>query len=157
MGAVLEIMMMANTSKKDGKSEVSKAGDQTAEIGTVIETSSTDQVDGIVKTHHEAPDPGEPRQISSDLDVGVDIDAAMGAVVGRVDSVADQGASPSADEGTEQLIANSSPQVKVEIFPVRTYLDCGVLKRRGGTGYKVSRRHADALIIRGLASLTREL
>lgn len=41
---------------------------------------------------------------------------------------------------------------KVEVFPQRTYHDGGELRRRGGKGYVASKRHADALVLRGLAS-----
>lgn len=40
----------------------------------------------------------------------------------------------------------------IEIYPIRTYLDAGGLKRRAGPSYTVPRRHAEALIARGLAS-----
>ncbi len=42
---------------------------------------------------------------------------------------------------------------EVEVFPLRTYQDAGELRRRGGKGYTVDRRHAEALVQRGLASL----
>lgn len=41
---------------------------------------------------------------------------------------------------------------EIEIYPVRTYLDAGEIKRRAGPSYTVPRRHAEALIARGLAS-----
>ena len=41
---------------------------------------------------------------------------------------------------------------EVEIYPIRTYLDAGEIKRRGGPAYSVPRRHAEALIAQGLAS-----
>lgn len=40
----------------------------------------------------------------------------------------------------------------LEIYPIRTYLDAGAIKRRAGPSYTVPRRHAEALIARGLAS-----
>lgn len=42
---------------------------------------------------------------------------------------------------------------EVEVFPLRTYQDSGELRRRGGKGYMVDKRHADALVQRNLASL----
>lgn len=47
--------------------------------------------------------------------------------------------------------ANPNPQT-VEIWPLRSYQDAGEIKRRGGKSYSVSKRHADALIARGLAT-----
>lgn len=48
-----------------------------------------------------------------------------------------------------EIAKNSSD---IEIYPIRTYLDVGGLKRRAGPSYTVPRRHAEALIARGLAS-----
>lgn len=42
---------------------------------------------------------------------------------------------------------------EVEVFPLRTYQDAGELRRRGGKGYLVDKRHAVALVQRGLATL----
>lgn len=47
--------------------------------------------------------------------------------------------------------ANPNPQT-VEVWPLRSYQDAGEIKRRGGASYSVSKRHADALIARGLAT-----
>lgn len=47
--------------------------------------------------------------------------------------------------------ANPNPQT-VDIWPLRSYQDAGEIKRRGGPSYSVSKRHADALIARGLAT-----
>lgn len=47
--------------------------------------------------------------------------------------------------------ANPNPQT-VEIWPLRSYQDGGEIKRRGGPSYSVTKRHADALIARGLAT-----
>lgn len=44
-----------------------------------------------------------------------------------------------------------NPQT-VDIWPMRTYQDAGEIKRRGGPSYSVTKRHADALIARGLAT-----
>lgn len=46
---------------------------------------------------------------------------------------------------------NPNPQT-VEIWPLRSYQDAGEIKRRGGPSYSVPKRHADALIARGLAT-----
>ncbi len=42
---------------------------------------------------------------------------------------------------------------EVEVFPLRTYQDAGELRRRGGQGYLVDKRHAAALVQRGLATV----
>ncbi|WP_313489171.1 hypothetical protein [Stutzerimonas nitrititolerans] len=41
---------------------------------------------------------------------------------------------------------------EIEIWPLRSYQDAGEVKRRGGPSYTVPKRHADALIARGLAT-----
>lgn len=46
---------------------------------------------------------------------------------------------------------NPNPQ-EIEIWPLRTYQDAGEIKRRGGPSYSAPKRHADALIARGLAT-----
>ena len=46
---------------------------------------------------------------------------------------------------------NPNPQT-VEVWPLRSYQDAGEIKRRGGKSYSVPKRHADALIARGLAT-----
>lgn len=48
--------------------------------------------------------------------------------------------------------ADTKNSHEVEIYPLRSYLDAAEIKRRGGPGYTVPRRHAEALIARGLAS-----
>lgn len=42
---------------------------------------------------------------------------------------------------------------EVEIYPLRSYLDAGEIKRRGGPSYTVPRHHGEALIAQGLASI----
>jgi len=51
----------------------------------------------------------------------------------------------------EPAKADANPQT-VEVWPLRSYQDAGEIKRRGGKSYSVSKRHADALIARGLAT-----
>lgn len=55
------------------------------------------------------------------------------------------------DDTAEELKAEANPKA-VEIWPLRSYQDAGEIKRRGGKSYTVPKRHADALIARGLAS-----
>lgn len=51
----------------------------------------------------------------------------------------------------EQVPANPNP-VTLQIYPMRSYMDEGELRRRGGPAYSVSRRHAEELVERKLAS-----
>ncbi|WP_447590151.1 hypothetical protein [Aquipseudomonas campi] len=55
------------------------------------------------------------------------------------------------EEQAPQEAENPNPQT-VEIWPLRSYQDAGEIKRRGGKSYSVPKRHADALIARGLAT-----
>lgn len=55
------------------------------------------------------------------------------------------------DPGSAGVQAEANPQ-EVEVWPVRTYQDAGEIKRRGGASYSVPKRHADALMARGLAT-----
>ncbi len=55
------------------------------------------------------------------------------------------------DEAADAGKADPNPQA-VEIWPLRSYQDAGEIKRRGSKSYTVPKRHADALIARGLAS-----
>ncbi|WP_159265964.1 hypothetical protein [Pseudomonas monteilii] len=52
----------------------------------------------------------------------------------------------------EQSPANPNP-VSLQVYPMRSYMDEGELRRRGGPAYSVPRRHAEELVDRKLASL----
>ena len=71
---------------------------------------------------------------------------------------ASQAASALADSDTAagQLAqdgqANPNPAT-LQIYPLRSYMDEGELRRRGGPAYTVQRRHAEELVQRNLASL----
>jgi hypothetical protein len=54
--------------------------------------------------------------------------------------------------GEVDLASNPNP-VAVQIYPLRSYMDEGELRRRGGPAYAVPRRHAEELVRRKLASL----
>ena len=50
-----------------------------------------------------------------------------------------------------QAPANPNP-VALQVYPMRSYMDEGELRRRGGPAYVVPRRHAEELVERKLAS-----
>jgi len=58
-------------------------------------------------------------------------------------------ADQSAGEG--EVAANPNPAT-LQIYPMRSYMDEGELRRRGGPAYRVPRRHAEELVERKLAS-----
>ncbi len=71
---------------------------------------------------------------------------------------ASQAASALADSrnGADQLAPEdqASPNpATLQIYPLRSYMDEGELRRRGGPAYTVPRRHAEELVQRNLASL----
>ncbi|CAK9889202.1 hypothetical protein [Pseudomonas fluorescens] len=53
--------------------------------------------------------------------------------------------------GDAQLSGSPNPSV-VQIYPLRSYMDEGELRRRGGPAYTVPRRHAEDLVQSKLAS-----
>ncbi|GLO14724.1 hypothetical protein PPUJ20028_33070 [Pseudomonas putida] len=53
----------------------------------------------------------------------------------------------------EDLVAANPNPVTLQIYPMRSYMDEGELRRRGGPAYVVPRRHAEELVRRKLASL----
>ncbi|QHG64341.1 hypothetical protein [Pseudomonas putida] len=49
--------------------------------------------------------------------------------------------------------AQASPNpLTLQIYPMRSYMDEGELRRRGGPAYSVPRRHAEELVEKKLAS-----
>lgn len=60
--------------------------------------------------------------------------------------------SPGADQLEPEEKAKLNPAT-LQIYPLRSYMDEGELRRRGGPAYTVPRRHAEELVQRNLASL----
>ena len=98
---------------------------------------------------------------------GVDViepGQGAGADVSVSGAAAFEGASPVASDLTDsglnadplaegdQVAANLNPAT-LQIYPLRSYMDEGELRRRGGPAYTVPRRHAEELVQRKLASL----
>lgn len=81
------------------------------------------------------------------------VDAAAFEASGQAASdLADRG--PGADQlaVVDQAQSNPNPAT-LEVYPLRSYIDDGELRRRGGPAYTVPRRHAEELVQRNLASL----
>ncbi|WP_438282293.1 hypothetical protein [Pseudomonas alabamensis] len=57
------------------------------------------------------------------------------------------------DESTSSVPVELNPAT-VEVYPLRSFLDEGELRRRRGPGYLVPRRHAEELELRKLVSRT---
>jgi len=113
----------------------------------------------------EAPVPPQaaagPAPDSSAVGEGGAIDSVATAVVAGdpVSSAHSTLVGANAEDGVsqptveEQAPANPNP-VTLQIYPMRSYMDEGELRRRGGPGYEVERRHGEELVQRHLAALT---
>jgi hypothetical protein len=60
--------------------------------------------------------------------------------------------------GADSAVADVQPSrgsnsLEIQIYPLRSYMDEGELRRRGGAAYMAPRLHAEDLVRRGLASL----
>jgi len=60
----------------------------------------------------------------------------------------------SSSETVEAVASSETNPSEVTIYPLRSYMDAGEIKRRGGPGYTVQKRHADALVAQRVASTT---
>ncbi len=60
----------------------------------------------------------------------------------------------SSSETVEAVASSETNPSEVTIYPLRSYMDAGEIKRRGGPGYTVPKRHADALVAQRVASTT---
>ncbi|WP_176240892.1 hypothetical protein [Pseudomonas sp. B5(2017)] len=72
---------------------------------------------------------------------------------GQVGSVAAEDGNDSDQLTTGEDPAASPNPAVLKIYPLRSYMDEGELRRRGGPAYSVPRRHAEELVQRKLASL----
>lgn len=113
----------------------------------------------------EAPAPqqaaADPAPDTSPAGDGGAIDSAASAVVSGdpVSSVQSALAGLNAEDGVSQpAVEVQGPAtlntVTLQIYPMRSYMDEGELRRRGGPGYEVERRHGEELVQRHLAALT---
>lgn len=82
--------------------------------------------------------------------------------VAATDAAASEDASQAASSlsdrstGADQLAPEDQAKLNpatLQIYPLRSYMDEGELRRRGGPAYTVPRRHAEELVQRNLASL----
>lgn len=93
---------------------------------------------------------------AGDLDASAGAPATeTGASVGEGQggpTVIDSGDDTDQPDAGDLVAANPNP-VTLQIYPMRSYMDEGELRRRGGPAYVVPRRHAEELVQRKLASL----
>ena len=89
-----------------------------------------------------AAEPGAPGAEASD-----------GESSGHSALMATEAGSDTDEPATGEEVAVSLNPVTLQIYPMRSYMDEGGLRRRGGPAYTVPRRHAEELVRRKLASL----
>lgn len=103
--------------------------------------------------------PSGPEVVSNAVAGEVVTDPTASTVVTGEPAVTAQPGSSEANSGDdfnmsaveEQAPANPNP-VALQVYPMRSYMDEGELRRRGGPPYSVPRRHAEELVDRKLAS-----
>jgi len=78
--------------------------------------------------------------------IGPEVAAQAGTPEAETAKAADQ------PRAVEQAAIKPNP-TSVLVYPLRSYMDEGELRRRGGPAYTVPRRHAEELLQRKLASL----
>lgn len=125
------------------------------ESGTPATDSGSGE--GVEKTLPEAPADSGPTSVVAASDPSASGEASTteaGASEGADQNVPDL--TDSADEadqlaGEGEVAANPNPAT-LQIYPMRSYMDEGELRRRGGPVYVVPRRHAEELVERKLAS-----
>ena len=119
---------------------------------------ATDSVSGAEQTPPEAPaeSGGGSGVAAGDLGANAGAPATeAGASVGEGQSgrtVIEPGDDTDQPAAGDLVAANPNP-VTLQIYPMRSYMDEGELRRRGGPAYVVPRRHAEELVQRKLASL----
>ncbi|WP_038413170.1 hypothetical protein [Pseudomonas cremoricolorata] len=90
---------------------------------------------------------------SADLKQGLSSGDSTGDETVSEDAAgAEAGSTGESPEAGKPAVANPNP-VNLVIYPLRSYMDEGELRRRSGAGYSVPRRHAEQLVQKGLASL----
>ena len=108
----------------------------------------------LLTAEGQAADGTVPNGVTGEQGAGISTtdaaDAASEAVAQTASVLADSGAG--ADELALDDRANPNPAT-LQIYPLRSYMDEGELRRRGGPAYTVPRRHAEELVQRNLASL----
>lgn len=157
---------MVSTKKQDKPSAVPEQatlapGDQAVNSPpSVNDTANTDMPtgDAAITELGAAPDANATKEAGS-LDVARELVTASSA-----DSSLDQPsplvvlsdvvARPSELAGPTSSIAVDLNPAKVEVYPLRSFMDEGELRRRGGPSYQVPRLHAEELEQRKLISRT---
>ena len=122
-------------------------------------TSETDpgSGDSTEQTRPEAPENSGPGSNVSATDLSTSAEASAsegGASEGAGQNgpaVAESGDDIAQPVGEDQVAANPNPAT-LQVYPMRSYMDEGELRRRGGPVYAVPRRHAEELVERKLAS-----
>ncbi len=116
---------------------------------------ATDSVSGAEQTPPEAPAESGAGSGVAEGGLGASAGAPAteaGASLGSGPTVIEAGDDTDQPAAGDLVAANPNP-VTLQIYPMRSYMDEGELRRRGGPAYVVPRRHAEELVQRKLASL----
>ncbi|WP_236183448.1 hypothetical protein [Pseudomonas juntendi] len=136
-----------------GQAIVPDASDS-ADSGIPATASGSAEGSGLLTAEGQAAAGAGPGGITGEQGAGISTtgaaDAASEAVAQATSVLADSGAG--ADELALDDRTNPNPAT-LQIYPLRSYMDEGELRRRGGPAYTVPRRHAEELVQRNLASL----
>jgi len=104
--------------------------------------------DSQVDTATQAPSVAANPPVEPVLDPSVNVDGSAAAQTPQTESAAE---SPSPGEEDAGSALEPNP-LRIEVYPLRSFMDDGELRRRGGPSYLVLRQHAEELEQRGLVS-----
>ncbi|AXO88440.1 hypothetical protein DZC75_10685 [Pseudomonas parafulva] len=99
-------------------------------------------------TATQAPSVAAHPPVEPVLDPSANV-GGSGAAQTAETEIAAENLAPGEEDGDGTLELNPS---RIEVYPLRSFMDDGELRRRGGPGYLVLRQHAEELEQRGLVS-----
>lgn len=148
----------ASGSQPEGGALTLSPGDAASPNSGESGASETDPGSGdSTETRPEAPEnSGSGSNVSAtDLSTSAEASASEGGASEGAGqngpALAESGDDIAQPVGEDQVAANPNPAT-LQVYPMRSYMDEGELRRRGGPVYAVPRRHAEELVERKLAS-----
>lgn len=165
---------MASTKKQDKPSAAPEqpapaSADQPANSPLDGKTAIADPSTGGTASTNPSPEPGinavqETGGAATDLPVDLasavtstEEAAAAPASLGELGHAGHEAHSSSETAGLNETASSASVETnpaRVHVYPLRSFMDEGELRRRGGPSYLVPRLHADELELRNLISRT---
>lgn len=127
---------------------------ESGDSGAPVTAPASAEGSGLVPPEGQAVAGTGPDVLTGDQGASAGIAATDAAssedASGTASTLADS--STGADQLAPEEQAKPNPAT-LQIYPLRSYMDEGELRRRGGPPYTVPRRHAEELVQRNLASL----